>query len=426
MKDITKKKKIVSLEDPDLLMIPLFERFGSKPMPVVKAGDAIKKYQLIGKSLTGFSAPVHSPVSGTIKKVESDLQIDGSETMTIFIRNDKKETEIENPLNIADTNSPEELLRIIEEAGVVGMGGAQFPAAMKYNRKGKKVKTFIINGAECEPYLTGDYALMQEHTREILEGILLADKILESEEIVIAFEESNKELNIVFDQFLGKEPYQKIRTHILSNEYPQGGELQLIKSVTGITVKKGSLPLEQGIIVSNVGTVYTVYNAVINKKPIIERVITISGENVENPGNYKIKIGTSVSHIIKQFKINPDSSFIISGGPMMSPQVRNPDAPMTKGSLGIVALPKTEVNRTHCIWCGYCVDVCPMKLMPMKFDEFYRKERYQKLDDYNINDCIECAACEYICPSKVPLVRSIKEGKIKLKTIKDATDRKTI
>lgn len=426
MKNITKKKKIISLDAPDMLIIPLFERFGSKPEPVVNSGDSVKKYQLIAKSNIGFSAPMHSPVSGTIEKIELSPQIGSSDVMSIYIRNDRLETEIEHPLKISNINSPEELLRIIEEAGVVGMGGAQFPTAMKYNRKEKKVKTFVINGAECEPYLSGDYALMQEHTQEILEGILLVNKILEAEEIVIAFEQSNKELKTVFDEFIGKEPYQKIRTHILSNQYPQGGELQLIKTVTGITVAKGSLPLDQGIILSNVGTVYAVYNAVINKKPLIERVITISGENVENPGNYRIKVGTPVSHLLKKFNIHPETSYIISGGPMMSPQVLDCKAPMTKGSLGIIALPKTQVSRMHCIWCGYCVDVCPMKLMPMKFDEFYRKERYSKMNDYNINDCIECAACEYICPSKVPLVKSIKEGKIKLKTIKDAIDRKTI
>jgi electron transport complex protein RnfC len=422
MKKATKSRRIESVREPNILLIPLFEKFGSKPKPIVKVGDEIRRYQVVGESQEGFSAKVHSPVSGKVIKIEELIQIDGSKAQTIFIENDKKNAEMVKPLSERKDDSPEEILRLIEEAGVVGAGGAQFPTAMKYNRKGKRVDTFIINGAECEPYLTGDFALMNENAKEILEGILIVDKILEAREIVIAIEKSNQEIILVFEPYLQKEEHKKIRIQIVPNEYPQGGELQLTKTVTGIEIARGDIPLDKGIIVSNVGTVFAVYEAIIKGKPLVERVITISGEHIKKPGNYRIKIGTTVNDILDMSEIDPVNTVIVAGGPMMSPQVFNPLAPLHKGSLGILALPKKHVERLNCIWCGYCVDVCPMNLMPMKYEQFYRYARYDKLNKYSIMDCIECGACEYICPSNVPLIKSIKEGKVKLKEITDAVN----
>lgn len=423
-KEITKNKKIVALDEPDILMMPLLAQFGSKPEAVVHPGESVRKYQVIGKSSEGLSSPIHAPVSGTIEKIEKAPQADGSEALTIFIRNDRLNTEAEEPLPRIDSDNPQDILRLINEAGIVGMGGAQFPTAKKYDRKDKDVKTFIINGAECEPYLSGDYALMKEYPREILEGILYADKILEAEDIIIAFEKKNNELEQVFGKYLDDDRYSKIRTYVLPNEYPQGDERLLSKTVTGVVIPKGVIPLDKGIIVSNVGTIYAVYNAVRNGKPLTERVITVSGEHAPQPGNYRIKIGTPISHIIRHCMIDTENSHIVSGGPMMSPHIRNFETPMHKGALGIMALPKHRVERLHCIWCGYCVDVCPMKLMPMKYEQFVRRGKYEKLETYNINVCIECAACEYICPSNVPLIESIQKGKKKLKEIKDAADKK--
>lgn len=423
-KEITKNKKIVALDDPDLLLIPLSEQFGSKPEPVVSPGDKVKKYQLIGRSSKGNPTPIHAPVSGTIEKIKKTPQADGSQAVTIFIRNDRMDTEMDNPLPAIDRDNAQDILRIINEAGIVGMGGAQFPTGKKYDRKDKDVKTFIINGAECEPYLTGDYAMMKEYPREILEGILYADKVLEAEDIVIAFERSNQELEPVFGKYLDDDRYGKIRTFVLPNEYPQGDERLLSKTVTGVVIPSDVIPLEKGIVISNVGTVYAVYNAIRNGKPLIERVITVSGEHAPQPGNYRIKIGTPVSHIIKHCRIDTENSNIVSGGPMMSPHIRDLETPMHKGALGILAIPKDRVDRMNCIWCGYCVDVCPMKLMPMKYEQFVRRGKYEKLEQYNIDVCIDCAACEYICPSNVPLIESIEKGKKKLKEIKDAADKK--
>ncbi len=420
MKEVTKDKKIEDLRAPDLLVVPLLKSAGSEPQPLVKAGDHVDKYQLIAESPEKYSARVHSPVSGTVKKVARHLQIDGSEVMSVIIHNDKKETETSEPLYTSEPQTPGELLKVIEDAGVVGLGGAQFPAGIKFNIKDKTVNTFIINGAECEPYLTGDYALMEQHTKELMEGIGIIDRILNAKEIAIAFEKSNKDLEEAFAPFLRQEKYSKIRTQIVPDEYPQGGELQLAKTITGIEIPNDGIPLDKGIIISNVGTVYAVYNCIVNKKPLIERIITISGKDLKKPGNYRIRIGTPVHHILDICEIDTRRINLVSGGPMMSPQIRSFAVPIQKGTLGILAMRKEKVDRLNCIWCGYCVDVCPMLLMPMKYNQFYRRKKYEKLNGYNLKDCIECGSCEYICPSNVPLMESIKEGKIKLKELKDA------
>ncbi|MCC8146774.1 MAG: electron transport complex subunit RsxC [Bacteroidales bacterium] len=414
-KSKTKGKDILSVVDPELFKITLAEKFGSKPKPIVQIGETVKKYQMIARSEEGYLAPAYAPVSGVIEKIEKSRQLDDSEALTIFLRNDRKDISVEDPLSSQDARDPESIRKIIEKAGIVGMGGAEFPAALKYDLDGKKVDTFIINGAECEPYLTSDYSLMKRSAAEILEGIHIIDKILNADKIVLAIEKHNEDLKEVFDPLLEKEIYKKISIEIVPDEYPQGGELQLTKTITGIEIANGDVPLEKGVIVSNVGTVYAVYEAVVKNKPVIERVITLSGESVRSPGNYVVKIGTPVEHILENLSINVENKILVSGGPMMSPHLRNVSAPINKGTLGILVLPKENINRLNCIWCGYCVDVCPMYLMPMKYDQFYRQRDYKKMEAYNIEDCIECASCEYICPSNVPLMESILNGKNKLK-----------
>lgn len=422
-KEKTKNKEIISIDPPEIIKIPVFGKFGNNPHPIISAGTYVRKYEVIAKSEASFSAPIHSPVSGIVEKIESYKQIDGSMIPTIFIKNDWREIELKDVFQNINSETSHGILKIIESAGIVGFGGAQFPAALKYDRKGKKVKSFILNGAECEPFLTSDYALMKYHTEEILEGALIIDKILHAEEIVVAFEQSNQNLIKIFQDFLIQKKYKKFRIKILPNDYPQGGELQLIRTVTGIEMPKGSTPLEKGIIVSNVGTVYAVYEAIKKKIPVIERIITVSGHNINQSGNYRIKIGTPVEHILQYCKISVEKAQIVSGGPMMSPGIQNLSAPMHKGSLGIVVLPLQDIKRRPCIWCGYCADICPMNLMPMKFDQLYLQKEYIKLERYDINDCIECGACEYICPSNISLIKNIKKGKIKLKDIQNKNEK---
>ncbi len=420
MKGKTKGTKIQSLIDPPFLYIPLFRQYGYSPEPVVSVGDEVRKYQLIGRDKTSLSANIHAPVSGTVHEIKEYPQTDGTMVNTIVIKNDLQKNELPLTRSTHEDYSPEQLLSIINEAGIVGEGGAQFPTAIKYNVDGSKISTFIINGTECEPYLTSDYALMKEHTEELFAGINIANRILKAENVVITIEKQNRDLQDIFSPLMQRSEYKYFRLVILPDSYPQGGELQLIRSVTGIEMPRQKRPREVGVIVSNVGTVHAIYEAVVNGKPVTDRIVTVSGEKAINHGAFRVKIGTPVGHIIKTLGLETNNNTVVMGGPMMGKAVVDLTTPVTKGTGGLLILKKEKIKRSNCISCGYCVDACPMGLMPMRFEEYYRRGKYFNLEKYNISNCIECAACEYICPSNVPLIESIKEGKSKLKELANA------
>lgn len=423
MKNKTKRMGIQKIPDAPILYTPLLQHIGQPAIPQVKIGELVYKYQLIGLATGGISANVHSPVSGEVIDIKDYPLADGTLVPTVIIENDFKEKEIECIASSIVATS-EQIVEIIANCGIVGEGGAQFPTAIKYMLEGNKINTFIVNGTECEPYLTADFALMEQHAEELLNGIEVINRVLEANDVVITIEEQNKILQYVFKPFLERNEYNNIRIVILPNQYPQGGELQLIKSITGIELPRNQRPRDIGVIVSNVATIYSVYKAVYQNIPLISRFITISGEKLKNNkyGNYEVKIGTPVSHILQTLEIEGDHKNIVLGGPMMGKQIENLSAPITKGSSGILFLKEKDNKRNHCISCGYCVEVCPMHLMPMKFEEIYRKGKFYKLDKYSISNCVECAACEYICPSNVPLISSIKEGKIKSKELANAIE----
>lgn len=419
MKSKTKQMSISDIPDAPVLYLPLLQHIGQAAMPIVEVGEYVLKYQIIAEETRNLSANIHAPVSGTIKAIELHPLADGTLVETIVLQNDFQNKELERPLLEADNLTTEQILAIIKGAGIVGEGGAQFPTFVKYNLLGKKINTFIVNGTECEPYLTADYTLMRDKTEELFRGILLINKVLQAHEIVLSIEKQNKELLDVFRPFLSQPEYKNIRVAILPNQYPQGGELQLIKSITGKELPRGVLPKDEGLMVSNVGTIHAVYNALVEQKPLTERIITISGEQSKKSGNYLVKIGTPISHILEHQSLTNtlDDKQLVLGGPMMGKNITNTSAPIVKGSSGVLFFKKKEIKRNNCISCGYCVDVCPMKLMPLVFAEKYRTGKIASLEKYSLNSCIECAACEYICPTDVPLMESIKEGKIKLKAL---------
>jgi electron transport complex protein RnfC len=379
MKEKTKKKSIQSIEDAPFLYVPISQYLGEIPAPTVKPGDTVCKYQQIAVSEKGLSSNVHSPVSGKVLEIKEVEFPDGTSTPCIVIQNDFQETTEKRPYFNTDTLSPEQLLNIIRMDGIVGEGGAQFPTAVKYTLDGHKIDTFIVNGTECEPYLTSDYALMAERTQELVEGIGFVNRILNAENIIISIEEQNKELQKAFAPYLSQLEYSSVRIAILPNQYPQGGELQLIKSVTGIELQRFQRPREAGIIVSNIGTIHAIYEAVKNRRPLISRIITISGEEATHYGNYEVKIGTPIEHITKTLGLDSNNIRVVLGGPMMGKAINDPSVPITKGSAGVLFLKKETIKRSNCISCGYCVDVCPMHLMPMKFEENYRKGKYFNL-----------------------------------------------
>ena len=413
MKPMTKNTKIKEIADPNLFYIPLSQHIGSPAIPIVEIGDHVKKYEKIGEISGNISANIHSPVSGDVVDIIDHLMANGKKVKTVIIVNDFQNTEetlTKRELRDLRLIKKEEIFKIIREAGIVGLGGAQFPTHVKYDIKFKKVETLIINGAECEPYLTSDYSVMKNFTTEIFRGLKVIQKLLNPKEIVIGIEEENKELIEIFEKIQKEEKFE-VKVKLLPTIYPQGSELQLINAITQKKVKKGELPLEQGVIVSNVSTVKAIYNAFFEGKPLIERIVTISGEKARNIGNYKLKFGTPLYYIVNELKIINENK-VIFGGPMMGTEVFDSRIPTVKGTSGILFLDTEEIERKNCISCGYCVEACPMNLMPFEFADYYKNGKYEKMITANIQNCIDCGACEFVCPSRVPLMESIKTGKL--------------
>ena len=417
MKDKTKKKKMNQLEEPQFFYISLSQHIGNPAAEIVKTGDYVKRFQLIGESQGNISAKIHSPVSGNVKDIIEKAMPNGANVKTVVIENDFQYTEeetVKREIRNLSSYSEKELLEIIENAGITGEGGAQFPAHIKYDVKDKRIKNLILNGAECEPYLTCDYTLMKEYTRELFDGIKIICEILKPENIILAIDEKYSALESEFQKY----NTDNVKILTVSDIYPQGSEQLLINSILNKEIPKSKLPAEEGIIVSNVGTVKAVYEAFSYGRPLVERIVTISGEKSGEYGDYIIKIGTPLSHIIKKsgLKDQPENVRMIFGGPMMGNEISDLETGIMKGTSGVLFLSKEidRIERKNCILCGYCSEVCPVYLMPMKFEEFYRKGKYKKLLEFNLNSCIECGACEYICPSRVALIESIKSGKKEL------------
>ena len=412
MKIVTKNMSLKKIPESEIFFVPLLQHKGERAFEIVRVGQEVRKYEKIAQGYGSISANIHSPVSGKVIRIMKNFLPDGSKVRTIIIENNFKEERVKlvkrnmRELQMAES---EEILKIIEEAGIVGLGGAGFPTASKYDIKLEKIDTFIINGMESEPYLTADYLLMKNYAKEICRGIKVAEKVLRPRHMVIAISEKNKELVSVFER-MAREVNIDLQIKILSADYPQGSEILLIDKITGKKIQKGKLTIEKGVIVSNVGTIKAIYDAFFNGKPLIERIVTISGEEVPNAGNYKIRIGTPLVHIVDSLNITKTDK-IIFGGPMMGNKVKEPSTPIIKGTSGVIFLNEEKIESKNCISCGKCVEVCPMNLIPFDFSKYYEKGRYVKMLNANIFNCIECGACEYVCPSRVPLIESIKNGK---------------
>lgn len=412
LKKKTKHLPIIELNAPDVLYLPL-QGFRDSLELIVKPGETVKKYQLVAQSTGLFSSKLHAPVSGVAESIET---INGEAHLKII--NDHKDDEVVMPSFSVDGLDGVEILKIIKDYGIEGSGGARFPTHLKYTLQDKKITTLIINGAECEPYLSADYALMKNETESLLKAITIVHKLVKADRVIIAIEKQHKELVSVFKKYASTYTYN-VNIKLLPNEYPQGGELQLIKSVTGKELPKGSLPATNGVLVTNTGTLWAIYRAFYENKPYTERVITVSGEKALIKGNYRVKIGTPASFLLKELGTDwdKDNQTVVFGGPMMGKAVHNPDTSVNKGAGGVLIIPHTKTNSYNCIQCGYCSDVCPQRLMPMEFARAESINNKERLTAFNLNDCIECGACAYICPSDVPLMQSIFAGKKVIQTV---------
>ncbi len=418
---ISKDVPIEVLSIPKTVYIPLSQHLGAPAVPVVDKGDSVKTGQLIAKGESFISANIHSSVTGTVTKIDSIIDSSGYRRKAIIIDTSDDEwadginssTDIERERN----TTKDDIIKKVQDKGIVGMGGATFPSHVKLMvPKGKKVEYLIINGVECEPYLTSDHRLMLEKTEEMLIGISLQMKALEVSRAIIGIENNKpdaiQKVKEVAQDFPG------ISVEPLKIKYPQGGEKQLIKALINREVPSGKLPIEVGCVVHNVGTAFAVYEAVQKNKPLIERIVTVTGKNVAKPSNFLVRIGTPVSALIEAAGGLPSNAGkVVNGGPMMGKALNNLDAPVTKGTSGILLFPEVESSRKtlhNCIRCARCMSVCCMGLEPHLLAVLAENEKYEECENERIMDCIECGSCLYICPSGRPLLDNIRVGKAKV------------
>lgn len=420
-KDISIREPLREASVPRAIVIPLTQNIGAPNEALVKKGDHVEEGQVLGRSNSFISSPVHSPVCGEISDIKKAFHPVLGPTMSVFIKRDEGSSPRKYIERDISDFSRQELIDIVKDAGIVGMGGAAFPTHVKLSvPEGKKIETLIINGVECEPYLTCDHAVMTKKTREILKGIAVIIRILEPKEVYVAIEDNKKAALFAFQKAIketARGSMSNIRTVLLKTKYPQGGEKQLIKAISGGEVPPGKLPLDIGFLVQNVGTVYAIYEAVYFNKPLIERIITISGDCLHRPGNYLTKIGVTVKDIIEQYGIElyRDPKKIVMGGPMMGLAQPHAEVPVIKSTSGILFLSDRlarDLEEEQCIKCAKCVDVCPLNLVPTEIIKNVKKERWDEVEKLYAADCMECGACAYSCPARIPLVQYIKEGKV--------------
>ena len=400
---------------PKKAVVPLSQHTGSPSKPIVSVGDEVKTGQLIAEATGFISANLHSPVSGKVSGISSRLHPCGYNFDSIIIESDDKDETVEFIPHNPEKLFPNEIVEIIKNAGIVGLGGAAFPTHVKLSPpKEKKIDSVILNGCECEPYLTCDHRVMIEETEKVVGGLKLIMKVLDVKNGFIAIENNKEDAIEKMGDGRWKMEDVQVKVVKLKTKYPQGAEKQLIKAVLKREVPSGKLPMDVGCVVQNVQTAKAIYEAVYEGKPLYERVITVAG-SVKRPGNLKVRIGTSLSEIVDYCGgFEGDVKKVIAGGPMMGITQFTLDVPVVKGFSGLVILTEKEskfYEPSNCIRCGKCVDVCPMGLVPTVISRMVEKERYKELKNYNPLDCMECGCCAYECPAKIHLVQNIKLAK---------------
>ena len=410
-KEFTEHLPLERFPDPETVVIPLSMHAGAPANPVVQVGDTVKVGQVIGESAGFISSPVHSSVSGTVTAIENHGHATRGECLSVVIRSDGKNTlhESVQPHKGLDDLTPDEIVEIVRDAGIVGMGGAGFPTSVKL-KPAKPVDTILLNGCECEPLLTADHRVLLEFADDVIFGLKAIIKATGAEKGLIVIEDNKPDaIELMKEKTAG---YDNMDVVVARTKYPQGVEKMLIKRVTGRKVPSGGLPADVGCIVSNISTTKAISDAIQKGMPLIERVVTVTGEKLKKPGNYIVKIGTNTKDLIDYCGgLTDDDVTIKAGGPMMGFVLSDLNVPIMKGSNGIIAVETDHTVEQPCIKCGRCMDVCPMELSPLYFAKYADEENWQGMKDKNVMDCVECRCCEYICSSKIPLVAKIKAGK---------------
>ncbi len=410
-KRLAKDKAIVEVKPTGNLVYPVSQHIGAPAKPIVAVGDQVLKGQKIAEAGGFVSAPVYSSVSGTVKAIEPRFNPTGAKVTCIVVENDGEYKEVEYPaVKPVDEMTKEEILAAIGEAGVVGMGGAGFPTKVKLSPKEPdKIDYIIANCAECEPYITADYRRMIENPEELVAGMKIILKLFDNAKGLFGVEDNKPDCIAKLKELTKDEPRMEVLA--LKTKYPQGGERQLIYATTGRAINSSMLPADAGCVVDNVETIINVYHAVAEGKPSMERIVTVSGDAVNEPGNFKVLFGTNQAELVEVaggFKSEPEK--VISGGPMMGFSMFTLDVPVTKTSSSILCFTKDEVAKfepSACINCGRCVDACPSRLIPSRLADLAEHHNEEGFTAMEGLECMECGSCSYVCPAKRPLKQSI-------------------
>ena len=410
-KEPTEHKALVRFPDPESVIIPLSMHLGAPANAIVNVGDTVKVGQKIAEQAGFISAPVHSSVSGKVIAIADCPHATRGTCPSIVIQSDGKNTlhESVKPNKPLEELTPDEIVEIVKEAGIVGMGGAGFPTYVKL-KPGKPIDAVLINACECEPMLTADHRMLLEFADDIIYGLKAVMKAVDSPRGVVVIEDNKPDAIELMQSKVANE--EGIEVCVAKTKYPQGGEKMLIKRVLGRSVPSGKLPADVGACVSNVSTVKAISDAIQKGMPLVERVTTVTGKYIPNPANFIVKIGTNAADLVDYCGGITDTSCVVkAGGPMMGFPQTELNFPIMKGSNGIITVDADAAEAQACIKCGRCVDVCPMELKPLYFYKYAGEQNWQGFKDENVMDCMECRCCEYICSAKLPLVSMIKMGK---------------
>jgi Na+-translocating ferredoxin:NAD+ oxidoreductase subunit C len=424
-KDETRHLSIRQFPFASILIVPLSQHIGKPALPIVREGEEVMRGQCIAEPDGQISVAMHAPASGIIQKIGFCPNISGKMAPAIFLQPYPASTQEVLPGTPCDleTASPEEIVSAIQQAGIVGLGGAGFPTHAKLQiPAGKHVDTLIINGAECEPYLTTDHRVMLEHPADVVTGIRYLLKVTEAKKTIVAIEANKPDAAESLRHEIAKQtngvPMGAIEVEVLPVKYPQGAEKILIEALTGRQIPSGHLPIDVGMICTNVTTCAEIGQLLPLGAGLQERVITIGGPGIINKGNYRVPMGTSLRFLMETVGYAEDISRIFLGGPMMGQAVSSLDIPVTKGTTGVIAFTEQQtgnlghVKQYPCIRCGYCVDACPIFLNPSQLGLLAEQRSYQAMvDEFHLMDCFECGCCTYVCPSHIPLVQLFRVSK---------------
>lgn len=428
-KELAEHKAIVSLSKaPAQVVIPMSMHLGAPCKPIVEKGATVTIGQKIGE-IAGLGAPIHASVSGTVVAVEPRPNVNGGKVLSVVIENDFQNTVCPDckPRENVDALTPEEIVEIVKEAGITGMGGAGFPTHVKLSGAIGKVDTIILNGAECEPYITSDYRLMLEQGERVIGGAKILMKALGLQKVTIGVEDNKMDAVEHMKSLLGSDA--SVEVLALKTRYPQGAEKQLIQMVTGREVPPGGLPAHVGCCVFNVATAAAVYDAVVKGMPVVSRITTVTGKGVVEPKNIEAPLGVGFDYLIEECGgLTADCARVISGGPMMGVAQAQVDVPMGKAQNCVLCMSEAELPAVDpnpvCIRCAKCVNVCPMHLTPLFMNMYTKKRDWHEVESLNVMDCIECGSCQYICPARIPLVQAFRTAKGEIRNIQAAAKAK--